>query len=70
VKKESGNAAFKRGKTSSAELMNEPYQSQLLQERLNTTVGELKETIALLEQNLEKTHRSAHRVCKTKKRIL
>jgi hypothetical protein len=70
MKKESGNAAFKPGKTSSAELVNELYQSQLLQERPNTTVAELKETIALLEQNLEKSHRSAHRVRKTKKRIV
>ena len=64
MKKRSGNAASKPAKTSSAEFLNELYKSQQLRERLHTTLAELKETIALLEQGLEEAHRSAHPVRK------
>jgi hypothetical protein len=43
---------FQTAKTSSAEFVTELNKSQQLRERLDTTVAELKKTIALMEQNL------------------
>ena len=58
VKKASGKLGSKPSGVDSYSFMDELSESQQLQEQLRAIVHELKETVELLEQNLQDAHRA------------